>query len=291
MRGSHAPSLRTLVARTLREEVRLETGAHVLCACSGGPDSSAMLHVLIGLRTSLGLRLSAHGVDHGLRAEAGDELDIARRIAGEAGVPFEVTRVVVRPGANLQARARTARYDALRAAARGAGATSIATAHTLDDRAETVVLRLLRGSGARGLAVLPPRDGDLLRPLVRARRSDVTRHLTRHRVPYASDPSNLDVRYARIRVRLEIMPLLESLSPRIASTLAGLADELGALGPADPLASLGRRQREQITRSLALGKPGRVRVDDCKEVLVRLSEARPVLTESESPPRSPSQLT
>ncbi len=102
-------------------------------------------------------------------------------------------------------------------------------------------------------------------------------------MPYASDPSNLDVRYARIRVRLEIMPLLESLSPRIASTLAGLADELGALGPADPLASLGRRQREQITRSLALGKPGRVRVDDCKEVLVRLSEARPVLTESESP--------
>lgn len=282
MRGSHAPSLRTIVARTLREELGLQRGDHLLCACSGGPDSSAMLHVLAGLRETLGLQLSAHGVDHGLRAEAAGELELARRVAAEAGVAFQLTRVAVAPGSNLQARARAARYEALRAAARVAGAGAIATAHTLDDRAETVLLRLLRGAGARGLGVLPPRAGDLLRPLARARRQDVLRHLARHRVPYASDPSNLDVRYARVRVRLELMPLLEQLSPRIQEHLAALADELAALPLADPLAGLGRRQREQLGRALSRGKSGRVRVDDCKEVLVRLSPEGLVLTQAES---------
>ncbi|NUP07048.1 MAG: tRNA lysidine(34) synthetase TilS [Polyangiaceae bacterium] len=268
----------------MRDEIRLERGSRVLCACSGGSDSTAMLHALASLRRELGIDLVAHGVDHGLRAEAAAELQIAREVADQAGVPFGATLVDVQRGGNLQARARSARYDALRDAADRAGAALIATAHTADDRAETVLLRLLRGSGPRGLAVLPPREGDRIRPIVRASREDVARHLQRNKLSFANDPSNLDTRYARVRVRLELLPLMRTLSPRIVETLAALADELASVKDApDPLRTLGRRQRAQIEQALSHGKTARVRVDDCKEVLVRLSPTGPVLTEIVAP--------
>src|SRR5206468_2118927 len=121
--------------------------------------------------------------------------------------PFGRTRVAVGHGANLQARARTERYTALARAAEGVGANLIATAHHADDRAETVIMRLLRGAGPQGLSVLLPRSGSLIRPLVRARRSDVLVHLRRHEIRYAEDPTNRDRRYLRARVRYELVPL------------------------------------------------------------------------------------
>lgn len=269
MRGSHAPALRTIVRRTLRAELKLGPGARVLCACSGGPDSNAMLHVLASLSRELGLTLVAHGVDHGLRAQAASELMLAAELARSLGVPFETSRVPIEPGSNLMARARVVRYAALREAAERAAATWIATAHTADDRAETVLLRLLRGSGARGLAVLPPASGDLLRPLVRATRAAVLLHLERHGIAFASDPTNLDTRYARARLRREVLPLLLELSPRIVDTLVHLADELQLVRAApDPLADLGRQQREQARRALRDGRSTRVLVAECKEVLL-----------------------
>ncbi len=282
MRGSHAPSLRTIVARTLSREVALPRPTTVLCACSGGPDSTAMLHVLATLADEHGLRLVAHGIDHGLRPEATSELEIVARLAASLSIPFGTTRVDVAPGGNLQARARAARYEALEAAARAAGTALIATAHTRDDRAETVLLRLLRGSGARGLAVLPPREGSRLRPLVRASRADVLLHLARRRIEFAEDPSNLDTRFARVRIRREILPALRELSPGIDATLADLADELRTLVPAaDPLAALGRRQRAQVEEALAHRLTARVRVSDCKELLVKRTAAGPVVIEAQ----------
>jgi tRNA(Ile)-lysidine synthase len=153
---SHPPSLLRLAERLLRDERLIERGNVVLCACSGGPDSTALLHVLGRLRGRFGFHLAAHGVDHGLRPEAAGELELAERVARALGVPFGVTRVSVERGGNLQARARDARRDALRNAAIAAGARLIATGHTADDRAETFLLRLLRGAGPHGLAVLPP---------------------------------------------------------------------------------------------------------------------------------------
>lgn len=281
MKGSHGPSLRTIVARTLERDLALGGPATVLCACSGGPDSTAMLHVLTTLADDFQLRLVAHGIDHGLRPEAASELAIVERLAASLSIPFGTTRVDVAPGGNLQARARTARYEALEAAAREARAAFIATAHTRDDRAETVLLRLLRGSGARGLAVLPPREGARLRPLARASRADVLLHLARRRIQFADDPSNLDTRFARVRVRREILPALRELSPSIDATLADLADELRALVPvADPLAILGRRQRTQVEATLARRPTARVRVSDCKELLVKRTAAGPVVIEA-----------
>jgi len=243
----------------LREECAVPRGAKILCAVSGGPDSMALLDVLALLAPKLGYELVAHGVDHGLRPEAAAELDLAERHAAARSVRFERTHVSVTAGGNLQARARTARYAALEAAAERAGGAFIATAHHADDRAETVLLRLLRGSGPRGLAVLPPVAGKRLRPLLRATRSDVLLHLGRHAVPFADDPSNRDRRHLRVRVREELLPLLRELSPGIVTHLNALSDMLAtpAFRDTDVVVggrALGRAQRRQLERALALSQ-------------------------------------
>lgn len=284
MARSHPPTLLTLVERTLREECGIERGARILLAVSGGPDSMALLHALARMAPALGFELSAHGVDHGLRPEASAELDLAERVATASGVPFDRSRVRVAPGGNLQARARRARYDALDRAAERAGAGLIATAHQADDRAETVVLRLLRGSGPRGLAVLPARSGSLIRPLIRVRRADVMAHLGRHHVEHAVDPSNQDRRYLRVRVRLDLMPMLEALSPRIVPHLTALADQIARGDPplvrdesGAPLA-LGRSQLEQLRRAQRLGLVGaRVRLPGDRELRIDPRTREPVL--------------
>jgi tRNA(Ile)-lysidine synthase len=193
----------------------------------------ALLHVLAGLRRRGGFGLFAHGVDHGLRPAAAAELDLAEELARSLDVPFGRTRVVVPAGGNLQARARDARWTALRAAAGRAGADRIATGHHADDRAETMLMRLMRGTGPAGLAVMPPRDGDRIRPMLRARRADVAAHVARHAVPHMIDPSNRDPRFLRARVRHELMPVLEGLSPRVVEHLCALADDVSLRDP-DP---------------------------------------------------------
>jgi tRNA(Ile)-lysidine synthase len=221
---THPPTLITLARAAVREHRLIPRGACVLVAVSGGPDSMALLHVLALLRGRLAFGLFAHGVDHGLRPAASAELDLADDFACSLEVPFLRSKVTVAPGGNLQARARTVRWEALRNAASGVGADRIATGHHADDRAETVLMRILRGTGPRGLAVLPPVDGDRIRPLLHARRTDIDAHVARHDLPHAVDPSNRDPRFLRTRVRHEVLPMLERLSPRIVEHLCSLAD-------------------------------------------------------------------
>jgi tRNA(Ile)-lysidine synthase len=284
----------------LRDYDLVGPGGKVLVACSGGPDSTALLHALSVLRRRLRFDVVAHGVDHGLRPEAGAELAVAAEVAATLKVPFEVSRTVVAAGSNLQARARQQRLVALSDAARACGAGAIATGHTADDRAETVLLRLLRGAGPRGLSVLPPsgpvpgvdREGSfrLIRPLIAARRADVLAHLGRHRLPFASDPSNRNSRFLRVRVREELLPLLDELSPRIVEHLCALADMLGREGlprGAEPghaspdwLEGLGRAQRLAIQRARTLNRPSvRLRLRGGREVEVTFPAGRIVLTE------------
>lgn len=308
---SHPPSLLRLVERLLRDERLIERGDTVLCACSGGPDSTAMLHVLGRLRRRFGFDVAACGVDHGLRPEAPEELAGAQRVAASLHVPFDVARVTVAPGGNLQARARAARREALRNTAIARGARLIATGHTADDRAETFLLRLLRGAGPAGLAVLPPsaplvaedaeagseaskkadaaRKPRLIRPLLLARRSDVLAHLERHGIAFARDPSNDDTRFLRVRVRAELLPLMESMSPGIAAHLCALADMLATeLGTGDPLTGLGRAQRLAIARAKKCERPVKLRLSGGRDVVVAFSEGEPVLM-GESHERGPSR--
>ena len=271
-RDRRPPALATLARRVLVEDAGLVRGDRVLCAVSGGPDSSALLHVLAGLRARLGFELAACAVDHGLRAEAAAEIELAATLAARLEVPIDVERVMVDPGGNLQARARAARHGVLREVASRRGARFIATAHTADDRAETVLLRLLRGAGPRGLAVLPPRDGILVRPLIRARRAQILAHLERHAITAATDPSNRDPRFLRVRVRQEVLPLLADLAPRIVASLCDLADDLGpSRDVADPLASLNRAQRQAIARARAQGRTtARLRITGGRDVLATI---------------------
>jgi tRNA(Ile)-lysidine synthase len=213
----------------------------------------ALLHVLSSLRGSFALELHAHGVDHGLRVEADAELSLAEQLARALEVPFSRSSLRVSPGGNLQARARDARYRALETVARDLGGALIATAHHADDRAETVLLRLLRGAGPDGLAVLPARDAARLRPLIRARRRDVLSHLLRHGIAFAEDPSNRDARFLRVRVRHEVLPLLEELSPGIVDHLTALADEL--------LRTPRRRLEDHDGNVLLLGRAQRTLLD------------------------------
>lgn len=276
MPRSHPPTLITSARRTLLEECGPLAARTVLAAVSGGGDSQAMLSVLARLAPTLGFRLLAHGVDHGLRPEAQAELDLAEALAAKLGVPFGRTRLALARGGNLQARARDARYAALREVA-APHAALIATAHHADDRAETVLLRLLRGAGPRGLAVLAPRAQDVIRPLVRAGKRDVLLHLERHRLDFAEDPSNKDATYLRVRVRHEALPLLEQLSPQIVRHLNALADALNgsnlpSLSGLDGLEGepdLNRAQLQQVLRASRLGRSVAIRVAGGRELLVK----------------------
>ncbi len=131
----------------------------------------------------------------------------------------------VAPG-NVQAEARRARYAALRQAALRADATRIATGHTRADQAETVLLRLLRGSGARGLSGIPPRRGGVVRPLIDRSRFEVVAYLRDRGLAWVEDPTNATPRFLRNRVRRDVLPLLGSLNPSFEKTLARTADLL-----------------------------------------------------------------
>jgi tRNA(Ile)-lysidine synthase len=223
--SSHPPALLRRTARTLREETPLARGDGVVVAVSGGGDSIALLHVLARLRVELGIQLFAHGVDHGLRPEASAELDLAERLARELGVEFSRTSLALPEGGNLQARARAARYAALDAAREARGARWVATAHHANDRAETVLLRILRGASPRGLAVLPAASAGRLRPFIRSPLSAILLHLERHELVFATDPSNRNPRFLRTRIRHELIPLLEDIAPGASAHLNHLADE------------------------------------------------------------------
>lgn len=213
--------------RTVRERALLSPGERVLVAVSGGPDSAALLSVL----ARLDLALHAASVDHGLRPDAARDVEVARALAEMVGVPFHALRVeVAGEGASLQAAAREARYRALSETAAALGATAIAVGHTLDDQAETVLSRLLRGASILGLAGIEPRRADgVVRPLIDCRRAEARAHVERFGLPHVADPSNADARFERVRLRAAILPALAEEDPAVAVHLARLADEARAI--------------------------------------------------------------
>jgi tRNA(Ile)-lysidine synthase len=220
---------RALIARvraTFQARDLLRDAGRIVIGCSGGPDSQALLHVLWSLREEHGCALTAAGVDHGLRAGAGAELDLAADLARSLEIPFIGLRVQVPAGASVQARARDARYASLLACAADQGATRVAVGHTLDDQAETVLARVLRGTGIEGLAAIDPGRADgVIRPFIDAERSLVQAYVRELGLAHASDPSNQDPRFLRVRVRTELLPRLARENPRLNQALAHLADD------------------------------------------------------------------
>jgi tRNA(Ile)-lysidine synthase len=183
-------------------------------AVSGGPDSVALLWLAARWRRALtrGPRLVAVTVDHGLRAESVREASEVKRLARSLNLPHHVLRWTgAKPKTGLPAAARTARYRLLAKAAQDHGASHILTAHTRDDQAETLLMRMLRGSGIAGLAAMArqtPRDGVMLaRPFLNVSKAQLIATLAKAKIQFADDPSNRDVHFTRPRLRA-LMPAL-----------------------------------------------------------------------------------
>ncbi|MEK7700596.1 MAG: tRNA lysidine(34) synthetase TilS [candidate division NC10 bacterium] len=217
-------ALRDRLERTVRRHAMLAGGETVLVGVSGGADSVALLHLLAALAPRWRLTLHVLHVDHGLRPDSARDAELVRALGARLAVPVEVATVTVDPRGSLEAAARAARYAALEARADRLGAQRIALAHTADDQAETVLMRLLEGAGVRGLAGIPPVRGRVVRPLLDCRRRELVAELRRARLPWVEDPSNQDPKFLRNRVRHELLPLLAgSYNPEIATALARVA--------------------------------------------------------------------
>jgi len=187
-----------------------------LALVSGGPDSVAMLRSLV----ELGAEPAVLHVDHGLRGdESREDAEFVRALCERLGVGCEV-RGVELEGSNLQDAARRERYRLAEEVMEKHDLPVAATGHTADDVAETVLLNLARGAGLRGLSGISPVRGRYVRPLIRHRRADVLRYLRHLGQPYRTDPTNLEPKYARNRVRLEVLPVLEELYPGAGGNVA-----------------------------------------------------------------------
>lgn len=228
--------MRCKALATVREHGMLQSG-HVLAAVSGGADSVSLLHLLLSLRDEFGFTLEAAHVHHGLRGEEADRDErFVRELCEKWNVPLHVLRADVaaeaaRTGESLEACGRRVRYGFFDSVAKG----EIATAHTRDDNAETVLLHLARGSGVRGLCGIPPVRGNVIRPLLDCTRADVEAYCAAHGLDYMTDSTNLSGAFARNRVRHEILPALRTVNPavsdalvRCAATLSKDADYLDA---------------------------------------------------------------
>jgi tRNA(Ile)-lysidine synthase len=249
----------SLVLRSCRERDLLGADDRVLVALSGGADSTALLASLAELRDEGGLKeVLALNVDHGLRAGSARDADACARVCERLGVTLRRATVQVAAG-NVQASARKARYAALRREADLAGATVVATGHTRDDQVETILLRLMRGAGARGLAGIPPRRGRIVRPLIDRSRAEVVAYLEERGLPHLEDPTNATPRYLRNRVRAEVIPALRALAPRVEHAMARAADLLRDDDRA--LAARARRlvDRDEVPVERLLAQPLAVR--------------------------------
>jgi tRNA(Ile)-lysidine synthase len=253
--------VRSAVRTNLREVVGAGHG-RVLVAVSGGADSLALLSATCFVAPRMGLRVGAVTVDHSLQAgSSGRGRTVAAAAAALGADPVSIWHLTVSGPGGPEGAARRARYEALHCAARAQRADAVLLAHTRDDQAETVLLGLARGSGARSLAGMPPVSGLVRRPLL-----DLPRDLVREAaeagaatlgVAVWDDPHNTDAVYARARVRHAALPTLErQVGPGVAGALARTAALLR--DDCDALDEWAERERDRLVRR---GPDGALDVD------------------------------
>jgi len=225
-------SLISCVRSTIRRYRMFAPGDHVLVGVSGGADSAALLLVLHELTLELDIHLTVAHLNHGLRGEAARrEADFVAQLACSLGVPCVCEQRDVRAeqnasGACLQEAARAARYRFFDDVRQRCAAQKLAIGHTMDDQAETVLMRLLRGASTRGLSGIPPVRADgIVRPLICARRAAIERFLEERGCDFIPDTSVNELHYLRNRVRHELLPLISrQYNPRIVEALSTTAD-------------------------------------------------------------------
>jgi len=208
----------------------------VLVGVSGGPDSIALLHVLLTLASRFSLRLGVAHLNHSLRQKDSDkDAEFVASLAGKFDLPCYVHKENVRKyqienKLSLEEAARRVRYTFFNSVSETNRFNKIALGHHCDDNAELILMNLFRGSGPQGISGIPPvRDGKIIRPLINLKRSEIIDYLEAKGLKYVSDTSNWETKYLRNRIRLHLIPLLkESYNPKIIETLNRLAAIIGS---------------------------------------------------------------
>jgi tRNA(Ile)-lysidine synthase len=239
MSSLELPKVRDTVRRFARDHALLRPGSLVV-AVSGGTDSTALLLLLADLAPEVGLVLHAAYFDHRIRRTGAQDAQFVSELAARTGATIRVGRAD--PPPKSEDEARQARYAFLRRVAAERSAELVATGHTRDDQAETVLLHLARGSGIAGLAAMRPQRDGIVRPLLSIGRAETVAVCRAAGVTPREDPSNRSLRYARNRIRRRVLPELAAINPQVAEALSRLAD-----AAADVLAS----HQERATAALS----------------------------------------
>ena len=202
------------VLQYIKEHNLITPGDLLVAGISGGPDSMALLHILLQLRPRLNFELVAAHLNHGLRPEAAAEEEFVRDYCQARQVPFysrrvDIEEIAVRDKKSVEEAGRNCRYQYFNELVAQLGGTRIATAHHRDDNAETVLLNIIRGSGIKGLRGIRPVNGIIIRPLLCVDKNEIETYLAENSVKYCIDLSNYSTDYLRNRIRHNLLPLLE----------------------------------------------------------------------------------
>jgi len=218
------------IKKTIQEYKLLEKKDRILIAYSGGVDSTGLLTVLLELREEWSFELFLGHFNHKLRQKADEDEQFVKRMAQKYSLPIFVGSKDVRSYArakklNIEEAGRKLRYDFLKKTALKIGGARIATGHTMTDQAETFIMRLMRGSGLRGLGgIFPLVEGTIIRPLIQVEHKDIEAYLKEKGIEFRIDESNLDRRFLRNRIRLDLIPYIqENFEPEIVSSLGRIA--------------------------------------------------------------------
>jgi len=219
------------VRRTLKKYNMLNFKDRVFVGVSGGPDSVALLHTLYRLREEFGIVICVGHFNHMFHQEfSKNAKEFVKSLAEELGLPYilrevDVPEYMKRKRLSPEEAARELRYDFFNEEAKRCNANKIATGHTADDQAETVLFRIIKGSGSRGIRGIPPvRDNKFIRPLIDLNRKDIEDFLKRNNIKYLLDPSNIEPIYLRNKIRLELIPILKKeYNPNIIEALNNLS--------------------------------------------------------------------
>jgi tRNA(Ile)-lysidine synthase len=216
------------VRSTIQQHHMVVPGDKIIVALSAGPDSICLLDLLNKLSPEMNIKIVVAHFDHGLRENEDErETQLSKDIAQSMNLPFETEKApgLLKNHSSLEEKAREARYAFLEKVHDQHGAQKIAMGHTLNDQAETVLMRLLRGSGSTGLAGIPPvRDGRIIRPLIDCNRDEIMHYINSRSLPYAIDSSNSNKRHLRNRIRHELIPMMLEYQPRLLDRLGTISN-------------------------------------------------------------------
>ncbi len=221
------------VLKYIQREDLIHPGDRILLAVSGGPDSVCLFHLFLRLQAQLKLSLAVAHINHGLRgSESDEEEQFVEQLARTHDLPFYSIRVSIPElslelGVGTEEAARRVRYEFFERIMKEAGCDKTALAHNLNDQAETILHRMIRGSGLNGLAGMRPvRDDVYIRPLLETSRSEIEAWLDSNGLEYRIDSSNLVPDFTRNKIRLELLPQLMQYNPRILDALSSLSESL-----------------------------------------------------------------